>query len=195
MDKATKRRIDALKTLGLFTAKDAQKKARISQPTLSRLTKKGVVHRIRRGFYIHSEAKVASENQDFAVACSKFGPKSAIGGLSALFHYGLIEQVPNQIWIVVPPNRTDRNRLYRCLRTKISLRYGVKKKESYRITNLERTLLEAMRFGTKIGPRVAIQATRKALQDGMTSEAKIGQMAGKLKLRGTLEKYWEAIVS
>jgi len=195
MDKLVKESLDTLRSLGLFTAQDAKRKGHVSQPTLSRWVRDGLINRVRRGFYIHPEADSSPEMQDFVVACLKFGPKSAIGGLSALFHYGLIEQVPNQIWVVVPPTRTDRNNLYRCLRTKTPLRHGIESKDSYRITNPERTLLEAMRFASKIGPRVAIQATRKALQDRLTTETKLGQMADKLKLRSTLEKYWEAIVS
>lgn len=195
MDKSKKAQINALKTLGVFTVDDARRKVGVSQSTLSRWVKNGLIKRVRKGFYLHPAAKIAVDEQDFVVACLKFGPRSAIGGLSALFYYGLIDEVPNQIWILVSPNRVDRNPLYRCLRTKVSLRVGIEKRDSYRMTNLERTLIEAMRFATKIGERVVLQATRKALQEGLTTETKIGQMASELKLRSTLEKYWEAIVS
>ena len=39
------------------------------------------------------------------VACARFGPRSLIGGMTALFHYHLIPQVPNQVWVVVPPEK------------------------------------------------------------------------------------------
>lgn len=184
-----------LKSIGLFTSREARIKFGVSQPSLSRWLAEGLILRAGRGLYYHPEASVSLETLDFAVACAKFGPKSAIAGLSALFHYQLIDQVPSQIWVLVSPARKDRSPLYRCLRTKTTLRFGINSIGSYRITNLERTLIEAFKFATKIGPRIAIQATRKALRDGITTEKKLGEMAENLKLRNTLEKYWESIVS
>jgi hypothetical protein len=39
------------------------------------------------------------------------------------------------------------------------------------------------------------ESARKALQDGQTTEKKLGEMAKKLKLPAVLQKYWEAVVS
>ena len=195
MRKNTNPTPNSLKPLGLFDSKEAIEKAGISQPTLSRWVKRGEILRAGRGLYFHPKSKVKSDILDFAVACYKFGPTSAIGGLTALFHYQLIEQVPRQIWVMVPPNRPDRNKLYRCLRTKTSLAHGIDTFDSYRITNMERTLVEAFKFASKIGPRIAIQATRKALKENRTTEKKLGEMAKKLKLESAFQKYWEAIVS
>ena len=178
---------------GLFTVSEAEKQG-VSHQTLYRWLKEGSVQRVRRGTFIHSSSTLPPEEQDLAVACVKFGPKSAIGGLTALYHYGLIEQVPQQIWVVVPSNRKTVEGIYHCLRITTSLKEGIEDRGHYRITNIERTLLEALKFATKIGPRIAIQATRKAIQEGQTNESKLGKMADKLKLRRVLEKYWEAIV-
>lgn len=188
-------KLKRLKKAGLFTTQDASKKYGISQPTLSRLAKRGVVERVGRGLYQHSDADNKSETIDFAVACLSFGRKSAIGGLSALFYYGLIEQVPGQIWVIVPPTKRNSRSLYRCVRIRTSFHIGVEQKDHFRITNVERTLIEALKFAGKIGPRIAIQATRKAIKDGLTSEVKLGQMARRLHLDRILERYWEAIVT
>lgn len=63
------------------------------------------------------------------------------------------------------------------------------------MTNIERTIIEALRYSSKLGPRLAINAARKALQDNLTTERKLGEMATKLKLRPVIEKFWEAIVT
>ena len=88
--------------MGPFTAEQAKKEAGISQPTLSRWVKEGLIHRIARGLYVHPKTKIAPETFDFIIACAKFAPKSAIGGLTALYHYGLTYQPPGQIWVLVP---------------------------------------------------------------------------------------------
>ncbi len=187
--------IKRLKKIGLFSAAIASAKFGVSQPTLSRWVKAGLIERVGRGLYQHPEADLNIEYLDFAVACATFGSESAIGGLSALSFYGLIEQVPTQIWLVVAPEKRNSKSLYRCLRTQTSFRYGIEKKDSFYITNIERTLIESLKFASKIGPRIVIQATRKAIQQGLTNEVKLGQMARRLKLHKTLEKYWEAIVT
>jgi predicted transcriptional regulator of viral defense system len=184
----------ALKNLGIVSGRQIQKKFGISQPTLSRWVKSGEVLRLSHGLYVHPEYKIPPQDLDFVVACAKFGPKSAIGGLSALYHYNLTEQPPTQIWVIAPPNKADNNRLYRILRTKTPLKHGIDALELYRITNIERTVIEGLKFAVKIGPRVAINAARKALKEGLTSEKKLGEMAKNLKLQSVLEKYWEAII-
>ena len=189
-----------LQAMGLFKFNEVQKKIGISRSTLYRWTNKGFIKHISRGLYIHPaldlQSSVFPEHLDFAIACSHFGSKSAIGGLSALFYYGLIEQAPEQVWLLVPSFRKDEStqKRYKCLRTHTSLKIGIDKKEYFRITNMERTLLEAMKFATKIGQRIAISSTRKALKEGLTTEKRLVQMSSRLKMKNVLKKYWEAII-
>jgi predicted transcriptional regulator of viral defense system len=180
-----------LKRLGLFTLAQAAKIG-VTQPSLSRLVQKGVIQRVGRGIYLHSKASTSSEIP-FQIAQAKFGEEAAIGGLSALFHYNLIEQVPGQIWVIVPAKVHTAERLYRLIRTKTDTRTGVLTKNGYRITSIERTLIEALKLSPKIGERTAIKAVRIALQKRMTTEAKLGQMAKALKLETVLVRYFEAI--
>ncbi len=187
--------LNTLKKQGLWTIQELQKHLKVSQPTISRLVKIGALQRLGHGLYAHPELDIPPEITDFAVACTKFGPTSAIGGLSALFHYGLIDQAPNQVWVIVPPEKSDHNSFYRTLRTKTSTQQGVDIFKFYRMTNIERTILEALKFSSKMGPRIAIKAARTALQKNLTTEKKLGEMAKKLKLQPVLEKHWEAIVT
>ena len=193
MDRATHKK---LQSIGLFKFNEVQKKIGISQSTFYRWVNKGLIKRISRGFYIHPQSSVLPEYLDFAIACSHFGSKSIIGGLSALFYYGLIEQAPEQVWLIVPPSRKDESsqKKYKCLRTHTSLRIGVDKKEYFKITSVERTLLEAMKFSTKIGQRTVMSSVRKALKERLTTEKKLAQMSSRLKMKNVLQKYWEAIV-
>jgi len=187
--------IDSLKVRGLLTAQDVQDRLGVSQPTVSRLVKSLALRRLGHGIYAHPDLNIPPEEIDFAVACAKFGPHSAVGGLSALFHFGLIDQPPHQVWVVVPPEKSDHNSFYRTLRTKTSPKHGIEVYKFYRITSIERTILEALKFASKIGARIAINSARTALQKNLTTEKKLGEAAKKLKLQSVLEKYWESIVT
>lgn len=173
----------------------AKNPAAPSRATLSRHAKNGKLIRVEPGIYIKPETDISPEEIQFATACKRFGAHSSIGGLSALFHYGLIEQVPSRVWVMVKPEQRTTLPLYRLVRTKADLAIGIEKHEFYRMTNLERTLLEALRLQAKVGLRVAVGAVRKALAEGKTNESQLGLMADALSLDALLAKYWEMIVA
>jgi predicted transcriptional regulator of viral defense system len=180
-----------LKKLGIFTLAQAERLG-VTQQGLSRLVKSGRIKRTGRGIYLHPEASVSKE-VGFQIACAKFGPRSAIGGLSALFHYGLAEQVPGQIWVLVPQDRRSMERGYRLMRTKVDLDKGVIAKEGYKIATVERAILEGLKLSSKIGERTAITAARRAIEKRLTTESKLGKAAQELGLKAVLTRYFEVI--
>ena len=181
-----------LKRLGVFTL--AQGKATgISQQDLSRLVAAKDLVRLGRGIYLHPKASL-DKDVGFQVAYSKFGPASAIGGLSALYHYNLAEQVPGEIWIVVPPGKRTRVRGYKLIRTKTRLDKEIIDEKGYRIVTVERAVLEALKFITKIGERTAIKAARESLAQKKTTEVKLGRAAKELKLEALLAKHLQVIL-
>ncbi len=183
-----------LKKLGTFDLKTAMKMTGASRTTIFNWVKKGKLNKAAPGLYVHPETKIEPEYEDFVAACDFFGKKSAVGGLTALFYYGLIEQVPHQIWMIVGPKQRSTITKYRPIRTKTNSKIGIDIIHGFRITSIERTLIEALKFSTKIGLRTAIGAIRRAIKDGKTSEVKIGKMAIALGMRSILIKHWETFV-
>jgi predicted transcriptional regulator of viral defense system len=182
-----------LKKLNLFTLSQA-KELGISHQDLSRLVKEDKILRMGRGLYKHPKSSLNREI-DFQVACAKFGPHAIIGGLSALFYYNLIEQIPQQTWVIVSPEKKSIDTRHRLIRTKRSLDIGVIEGNRYRIVSIERAVVEGLKLATKIGERVAIKAARDAIKQKLTTLNKIGKMARDLGLDSYLTKYFEAIVS
>jgi predicted transcriptional regulator of viral defense system len=133
------------------------------------------------------------EALDYLAACKKFAPLGAVGGLSALFEHRLLNETPKQIWVMVPPNMITIEPLYRLIRTKTPLTIGIEEKDGYRITNLERTLIEALRYRSKWGLSTALAAIRHSLISGDTSIEKLGDMAKELGFRNLFLKYFEII--
>lgn len=181
-----------LKKLGVFTLPQA-KNLGLSQQDLSRLVATKRVKRVSRGIYLHPNAELVAD-VGFQTAYAKFGPRAAVGGLSALFHYNLAEQVPGHIWVVVPPERKTRAFGYKLIRTKVGLDKGIINEQGYRIVSLERAILEGLKFITKIGERTAVKAARDALAKRQTTELKLGKAAKELGLESVLAKYLEVII-
>jgi len=182
-----------LKKLGVFTRSQAEAMG-LSHQSLSRLVEEEKIIRVGRGMYLHSEVNLGRDI-DYQVACTKFGPKSVVGGLTALFHYNLIEQVPGQVWVLVPPTQITHTRLYRLIRTKTKLDRGIISENGYRIVTVERAVLEGLKMAKKIGERTAVQAARAALATQQTTEGKLGKAAKELGLDSVLTKYFEVITT
>jgi len=183
-----------LRSLGVFRTADATN-AGVSQPTVSRLAMKGTIVRLEHGLYHHKDADIDTGILDFIVACTRIGPDSVIGGLTALFHYVLIPAVPQQTWILIPHTNRAKFPQYRILHTKHDPKIGIEDHGLYRIVTIERAIIEAFRYATKMGYQTALTAARTALQEGKTSEKKLHDTARLMKLWPVLVKNWEAITT
>lgn len=181
-----------LKKLGIFTLPQAENLG-LSQQELSRLVAEKKIKRVSRGIYLHPESNLEAD-VGFQIACAKFGPEAAIGGLSALFHYNLAEQVPGHTWVMVPTERKTRESGYKLIRTKVSLDKSIITENGYRIVSIERAILEGLKFIKKIGERTAVKAARDSLAKRQTTELKLGKAAKELGLESVLTKYLEVIV-
>jgi predicted transcriptional regulator of viral defense system len=185
---------ETLRKLGVFRTADAID-AGVSQPTVSRLAMRGILIRLDHGLYHHRDTEIDLAAIDFITACARTGPDSVVGGLSALFHYGLIPQVPQQIWVLLP--HTNRNKFpqYRIMRTNHDPKVGVNNEGTYRIVTIERSIVEAFKYASKLGYQTALTAARTALSEGKTSEEKMYETAKDLGLWPVMVRNWEAITT
>ncbi|MDZ4676360.1 MAG: hypothetical protein SGI74_02530 [Oligoflexia bacterium] len=181
-------------TYGVLKISDF-KKAGISTSSLYRLVKTGEVEKLDTGYYIHKNSELLGVEREFALACAKFGRQSVIGGLTALFYYSLIEQIPSQVWVLVPSSNKKKHSRYHCVHTKVSSKVGVVVKGAYRIVTIERALVEALRLSSKIGLDTAYAAIGTALIERTTTIEKVHAEAKSLKLEKYFNQHWEAIVA
>lgn len=186
-----KRQESNVRKLGIFTLEQG-KEIGLSQQDISRLVATKDLTRVGRGIYLHPEAEL-DRDVGFQIAFAKFGPAAAIGGLSALYHYSLAEQIPGEVWVLVPPGKRTRVRGYKLIRTKTRLDREIVDETGYRIVTVERAIIEGLKFVTKIGERTAVRAAREALARRQTTEIKLAKAAKELGLESVLAKYLEVI--
>lgn len=178
--------------LGIFSLREA-KQAGVSQSTISRLAEGGEIIKLGSGFYVHPEARYDPATMDFSIACKKFGPQSFIGGLSALYFYGLINEVPDRIWVIVPTEKRTTEHGYRLIRSKSISNTDIEQKGQFRISSLARTLVESLRYGSKIGQQTAISAIRRALADNLITKNNLFDCSKRLGLEMVIKKFWDLI--
>ncbi len=188
----TPRQESKLKKNGIFTLAEAEEVG-LSRQDLARLVKEDKLLRMGRGIYSHPDSPVVREI-DFQVACATLGSEVVIGGLSALFYYNLAEQVPQQVWVLVPSSKKTKSKDYRLIRTKTPLDKAIVEGKGYKIVTLERAIVEGFKFASKIGERTAIKAAKTAIQQKQTTLKKIGTTAREIGLDSYITKYFESII-
>ncbi|MDO8805864.1 MAG: type IV toxin-antitoxin system AbiEi family antitoxin domain-containing protein [Elusimicrobiota bacterium] len=179
---------------GVFTRQEAIA-AGLPPAAVARLAASGAINRVGRKLFVYPDCRIDPGTLDFVVACETMGVKAAIGGLSALFHYNLTNQAPVRIWLLVPAARKTSNSIYRLLRTTAALTLEVISVDHYRIVTLERAIVEAFRYSTKIGLETAFAAAKAAITERRTTPAKILKAAQRLNLEPFILKHWEALLA
>ena len=121
--------------------------------------------------------------------------QSAICLLSALKYYDLSEQIFGGTWILLPYNAyLPRKKVLRPVRTRRpQWKIGISSKGRYKITNLERTIVDAFRYHRLVGISTAVDALKVALREKKTTKSKIYDMAKKLNAWKKLLPYLEAL--
>ena len=72
---------------------------------------------------------------------------------------------------------------------------GVDYIDEFRIVSLDRALVEALKYQSKIGEGIAFKAITDAIKSGHTSEDQLYKMAKKLNMTSFLEKKWELLTA
>jgi predicted transcriptional regulator of viral defense system len=181
--------VNSLKKLGIFRSSQA-KAVGVGAPRLAWLVKKGEVKKIASDTYHHASI----ETTDYVAACNIFGKESYVGGFTALSHYHLVETMVSHIWMVVEPSSKSNNPLYRLIRTKESKAVGIETHDWYKITSIERAILDAFFFEKKIGGiGTALSSVRVALTKRLTTYERLFALAKELGWQKRMLKHWEAI--
>ena len=181
-----------LRRLGLFTLAEAETIG-VSQQWVSVFLKRKYFKRIARGIYFHHDAELGP-HLGFQIARKKFGPDSVIGGLSALEAYHLLDHVPGQMWVLVPPQIRTREPGYRLLRTLTHPLIEVEGSRQFKIVTLERALLEGLKYMNKMGTRNILNALHRALKTKQTTAQDLKKAAKKLDLENLLDRHLENVI-
>jgi predicted transcriptional regulator of viral defense system len=182
---------EKLQTLSdLFTARQGIEVGLLRR-TLDRMVATGTLERLAPGIYKKEGSEFDIALEDYAVACLVMGEESYITGLTALSHHSLLNFVPKEIWVAAGKNK--RSKKYRVIRSSVNL-IGVEVLvEFIRMASVERALVDAFHYSTKVTLDHCFLASRRAFKSGLTSPAMVLRMARSLALERFILRHWEAL--
>ncbi|MGK5082055.1 type IV toxin-antitoxin system AbiEi family antitoxin domain-containing protein [Bdellovibrionota bacterium FG-1] len=176
----------------LFTWAEA-KQLGVSWNEIQRQLKTGGLERMSRGVY-RAPAEDINDEEQFRIATLRLGGDSAVCLLSALAFYGLTDNIPRAVWLLVPVEKHTRfagARLFRKREPRFNV--GVVREKGYSITSVERTLAECLIERKRIGTNVAVEALRTAIAQKKTTLSNVLDMANQLSAADKIRPYIEAM--
>ena len=185
--------IDELQKSGGFI-KANEVKTRGEYEQLRRATEEGTLLRLRNGVY--AETSALANNM---VDVERIVPGGVLCLYSAFAHYGLSTQVPSSFCIAIEAKRKLRLPDYPIIDLyywkKENLEFGITQKDLsgyvVRITDLERTVCDAVKYRNKIGLDVCGEVIDNYLKMDTRNISLLNEYASRLRLRTILTKYLE----
>jgi predicted transcriptional regulator of viral defense system len=175
-----------------FTYEDALQNG-LSLQKLRSLVQAGEINHYGRNIYLEAGLDYSEEDQ-FQMATRLIGKLSAVCLISALSYYELTDIIPKQTWMMVPANKQTKNkdiRLHRVAHPYWDI--GIVPKKGYSITSLERTIVEALAYKSKIGLPVGNHALRNCLESKKVRLKNLAEIATHLdlykRIKGSLEVF------
>ena len=191
MDRSTI--IDTLQQRGGFIT-TGEVKSRGEYEQLRRATENGTLMRIRNGVYV--EISALANNM---IDIERIVPHGVLCLYSAFAHYGLSTQVPSATCIAIEAKRKVRLPEYPPINLyfwkKANLEFGVIKKSisgyDVLITDMERTVCDAVKYRNKIGLDVCGEVIDGYLKKENRNISLLHEYAQKLRVKNILTTYLE----
>ncbi len=140
----------------------------------------GEVVKLGRGVYQLASAADLGDEDQFRAAVKRIHGPSVVCALSALAHYGLTDEIPKRVWLMVSENGRSHLKDVRLFRTRNpKWKVGVIAEDGYKITCLERTIVDCLSYKHKFGS-LGVEALKRALKEQKTTLSKIVDMADQL---------------
>jgi predicted transcriptional regulator of viral defense system len=175
-----------------FSPKDINELG-ITQAQLIQLLHNESIHRLSRGVYVLSGADLSDEAQ-FRAATMRIDGPSAVCLVSALAYYGITDHIPKKVWLLVPEDKHSAHKDLRLLRSRNpKWKVGIDSHKGYKITNIERSIVDALTTKRALGFSIGVSALKSALQNKKTSLDKIIKMATQLGVDHRVMSYIEAL--
>ncbi len=151
---------------------------------------------IRLGHGLYRPANMQCAFEDFVGAVYK-RPSAVICLLSALQFHEITTQMPQHVWIALPPTASrPRDSHLKCVvLTGESYTCGQEEHliagEHVRVYSVAKTIVDCFKFRNKIGLDVALEALRLALQRKKVTSNEILQVASRCRMKNVITPYLE----
>lgn len=175
-----------------FTYSDVISKG-ISHVQFYSLVKSKVLERVQKGIYRFNDYLPLSIEEQLRDATQFVSNESAICLSSALSFYGLTDAIILKPWLLVDQSVSSRSKKIQLFRKRDpKWNVGIEKKKGFKITSLERTLVETIAYRNTLTGYDGVYALRKAIFDNKVRLQDLFKIAKKLEYGNRVNDILEA---
>lgn len=168
----------------------------LTKYALKKRVVEGVLEKLRRGVYRLANQEERLSDSQYRIAKILCGLPSSLCLLTALEHYHVTDQIPKQIWVLVPASKRIASKDLKLIRSRNpQWDIGIQKTKHYWITTLERTLIDCLLYKRMIGSSVAMAAVKQAVAQKKVKLGKLYDIAKKMGVDHRIRPYMEALAS
>mgnify|MGYP005990118417 FL=1 len=194
----TKRALDVVRAKGIARTRDFERVG-VPRAYLSRLQDEGLLVRTARGRY---ELPGAAMSRFHALATAvRAVPRGTIAASSSLHFHGLLPEVPDRIWMLVPA------KAWKPVGIMPDIEILRESEETFAdyisnhqidgvnvpLTNLGKTLCDCFKYRRRIGLALAVDALRVAFERKLITKAELMPVAIRTRVRTVMAPYLETI--
>lgn len=165
----------------------------VSRHFLRKMLRDGLIEKLARGVYRLCQPDYSEEDQ-FRAALLRVGRPSAVCLISALSFHHLTDLIPNKTWILVPQTKRTKYKDLNLIRVSHPhWNWGIESKEGYRITSIERTLVDVFTYKRYVGLQTAVESLKTAIREKRTTPTRVLDMSISLNMDARIRPYIEAL--
>lgn len=171
----------------------------LSRVAIGRKVARGELVRVGRGLYKEAGA-ATSAHHDLAVVAASV-PRGVVCLLSAAAFHDLGTQVPDEVWVALPPRTWTptigepaiRVVRFSGARQRDGVETHVIEGVKVRVYSVAKTVVDLFRYRNKIGLDVALEALREARRDRRCSVAELTRLAARSGVLTPMRPYLESV--
>lgn len=165
----------------------------VTRYAVLKMVEEGSVERISHGLYrkkLNNDINFNFDTSMLERVYARSDDKGCICLWSALEFYDLTEEFIERVWIYVPYEKIIRVSDARVVRKRtLNLEVGIINMDQFKITSIERTLIDCLLSKKHIGLRDSLEMCRKAISLKKTNLNKLIDMAKSLERYAQVEEY------
>jgi predicted transcriptional regulator of viral defense system len=171
-----------------------------SRMWLTRLQRRGLIERVRRGLYVAADAEWTEHHSLTEVA--RQVPGGVVCLLSALSYHGLTTQIPFEVWLAidrkawlpVAPSVPTRVMRFSGAALTSGVEEHVIEGVPVRIYGPAKTVVDCFRYRNKIGFDVALEALRDCHRLRLATVNELWECANRLRVGNVMRPYIESLL-
>jgi predicted transcriptional regulator of viral defense system len=166
---------------------------------LNLLHRRGFLHRVARGVYVHVEAN-ATENRTLAEVCKRV-PAGVLCLLTALRFHNLTTQMPHQVWLAIDykarlpkePRLPMRIVRFSGAALNAGIEHHTIEGVPVQVYNPAKTVADCFKYRNKIGLDVAMEALRECRRERRCTNDQLWEYAKVCRVAKVMKPYLEAM--